>query len=163
MPVECFLNRKTMILAETGEQMDSLVPYGLDDEKKIISLPTDKAMRAVLTVPRNLGVHRRAFAFLQAVFSLQDQFEDFDVFRKWLIMKAGYFDVMVIPERSIGGREFPSGEILLPKSIAFDKMEEMDFRKCAQRMITAFLNSICNHGLTVRDIDQAWQEAMSWT
>ncbi len=163
MPVECFLDRKTIVWPDTGEEVEVLGPHTPDDENKVRKLPTDKPVRAQITVPRNLAMHRRGFAFLQAVFSLQDQFEDFEVFRKWLVMKAGYFDVMVIPDRSVGGRRFESGEILLPKSLSFASMDEVEFRECVQRMITAFLNSICNHGLTVHDIDQAWNEAMSWT
>ncbi len=153
MAIKAFLRR-------VGE---TLIAYSEADKKEFRKTPRDVPVRAIITTPRSLGMHKRGFAFMQAVFDLQDDFDDFDVFRKWLTMKAGFFEVMVVPGMSMGGRDVSAGEIFLPQSLAFENMEEAEFRSCIQKMITAFLNSVCGHGLSVKNIDQAWSEAMSWT
>lgn len=68
--------------------------------------------------PRSLPFHRRFFAMLGALSSRQEMLTD-DQLRSWLIVGAGYADMVPGP----AGRM-----VAMPKSIAFDKLEEDDFR-----------------------------------
>ena len=156
LPVEAFLKLET--------KSGILIPFTEQEADKTRKLPSDQPIRGQLYIARNIGNHKRVWAFFNALFGMQDQFESLEVFRKWLIMKAGFVDIMVIPEQRIGPYNFPGGEVILPKSIAFHNMDEEEFRRCFSAMITVFLNSICNPtgGIRVRDINAAWNQAMEF-
>lgn len=68
--------------------------------------------------PRSLPHHRLFFAQLGDLFDSQEQFDDVDQMRKWLTVGAGYCDFVPGP----AGRM-----VALPKSIAFEEMDEADF------------------------------------
>lgn len=79
-----------------------------------------------VTLKRNHAFHRKAFALFKAIFDSQEYFDDFDIFRKYLTMKAGRFITF----------ETPKGIMFLPESISFEKMEQDDFEKLFQAVIT---------------------------
>lgn len=67
---------------------------------------------------RNIKFHRKAFALMNLGFSNQDKFESFEVYRKVIIIRAGYFD------------EAPTkhGEVYyIAKSLSFENMSANDF------------------------------------
>jgi len=70
------------------------------------------------TKARNIKFHRKAFALLNMAFSNQDKFEQFEVYRKVMIIRAGFYD------------EAPTkdGEVyFIPKSLSFESMSANDF------------------------------------
>ncbi len=75
---------------------------------------------------RSPGNHRRAFSFFSMVFDLQEYFKEKEPMRKWLTMKAGYYIEFVAPNGTT---------VFLPKSISFEKMEEIEFRELFSRII----------------------------
>lgn len=106
--------------------------------------------------PRSLDQLRRYFAMLRAVFfhwpeTHEQQFGDITEMRKWLQMKAGYYEVgasiplvgiskeraMFIAEaaiRAAGSYAMPRMQgtslvVFVPKSIAFHKLAHKDFCK----------------------------------
>jgi hypothetical protein len=79
-----------------------------------------------ITMHRNVKFHRLAFVLFKTIFDSQEFFEDFDVFRKYLIMKAGR--VITV--------DTPKGVMFLPESIAFEKMSQDSFEKLFQAVIT---------------------------
>lgn len=81
--------------------------------------------------PRNPGNHRRFFAFLKIAFESQEFFDNIHHFRKWLIGKAGYFTIIQTPK---------GGTIFDADSIAWDNLDETDFRKVFSDCIQAFIN-----------------------
>jgi hypothetical protein len=81
--------------------------------------------------PRNPGNHRRFFAFLKLAFDSQEFFNNRHHFRKWLIGKAGHYTIIQTPK---------GGAIFDPDSIAWDKMEEPEFRETFNDCVQAFID-----------------------
>jgi len=67
---------------------------------------------------RNIKFHRKAFALLNLGYNNQDKFESFEVYRKVIIIRAGFYD------------EAPTkdGEVyFIPKSLSFENISANDF------------------------------------
>lgn len=76
--------------------------------------------------------HRRHMALEQRVFEAQERFEQFDPgFRDWLKVGSGFVDWYPGPR---------GGVIPVPKSIAFDQLEEDNMRQVHEDMV-AFLRT----------------------
>lgn len=80
---------------------------------------------------RSLGFHKRHMLIEQRVFEAQERFEAFEQFRNWLKVGSGFCDWCAGPK---------GGVIPIPKSIAFDELEEGDMREVHEDMV-AFLRS----------------------
>lgn len=85
--------------------------------------------------PRVGWFHRKHMALEQALFEAQEVFEDFAQFRDWLKIGGGLCDYFP------GAR----GLVAVPRSIAWDKMEEDEFREFDDNL-KAFLRA---HGCAV--------------
>ena len=82
--------------------------------------------------PRSGPFHRRHMAMEQAVFEAQERFEQFDPgFRDWLKVGAGFVTWYPGPK---------GGVIPVPKSIAYDQLEEGDMRQLHEDIV-AFLRT----------------------
>jgi len=81
--------------------------------------------------PRSPGNHRRFFAFLKTAFDSQEFFKNIHHFRKWLIGKAGHYTIIKTPK---------GGIIFDADSIAFDKMDEPEFREVFGDCVQAFID-----------------------
>lgn len=68
---------------------------------------------------RNLLFHRMCFALFNMVYDAQDDFNNIEHFRKYLTMKAGYYDRIVTP----------NGVMYQAKSLAFGSMSQDTFDK----------------------------------
>lgn len=71
-----------------------------------------------MVFPRHGEFHRRHMAMEQAVFNAQERFKDFDQFRYWLKVGAGWITWAAGPT---------GGVVPIPKSISYAKADEMDF------------------------------------
>jgi len=70
-------------------------------------------------VPRSGPYHRRYFAQINALFEAQEQFQDIDMFRKWLEVGAGFAEFC----------PSSTGKMCaIPKSIAYDKLDQQEFQ-----------------------------------
>lgn len=76
--------------------------------------------------PRNPKLHKLHFAVVKALFDGQEQFADLNDLRKWLYVGAGYCDFLPGPK----GRM-----VAIPKSIAFDKIDDSDFYELHRKVI----------------------------
>lgn len=70
--------------------------------------------------PRYTPFHRRHMKIEHDVFNAQERFTDFEQFRNWLKIGAGFVDWAVGPK---------GGIVPLPKSISYAKTEEGAFRQ----------------------------------
>lgn len=70
--------------------------------------------------PRYTPFHKRHMKIEQTVFNAQERFNNFDMFRDWLKIGAGF--VVWVP----GAK---GGIVPLPKSISYKKADEIEFRK----------------------------------
>lgn len=73
--------------------------------------------------------HRRHMLIETRVFEAQEKFEQFEQFRNWLKVGAGFCDWVPGPKGAV---------MPVPKSIAFDKLEEAEMQEVHDNMI-AFL------------------------
>ena len=74
--------------------------------------------------PRSGPFHRRHFAMINSLFEGQEQFEDQDMFRKWLEVGAGYAEFC----------PGPTGKMCaIPKSIAYDKLDQQEFQEVHEK------------------------------
>ena len=78
---------------------------------------------------RNPLNHKRFFAFIKQSFDMQDEFEDIEVWRKYICMKAGFFDEIVTKK----------GVQYWPQSISWDKLDEIEFKEMFKRVTNAFI------------------------
>jgi len=81
---------------------------------------------------RNPKNHRRYFAFIKNAFDIQDQYDNQEIFRKYLEMLAGHFDTVISAR---------TGEAMYwPRSIGWDALDETEFRRLFDEVVNAFLN-----------------------
>ena len=85
---------------------------------EIVSIKTHKS--------RSGKFHRRHMVIETAVFEAQEKFEQFEQFRNWLKVGAGFCDWVAGPKGAV---------IPIPKSIAFDKLEDDEMRQVHHDMI----------------------------
>jgi len=102
-----------------------LIPvYGSDfDEKKKLKIGED--YEAEIRQPRNYLFLKKFFALMKLCYENQEQFNSQDDLRAYLTCKAGFYRRIATPK----------GEMILPKSIAFNKMEEREFHEFYQRIL----------------------------
>lgn len=109
----------------------SLVPADDNGFELVRQMKQGKVIKATYSFPRSYENHKRFFAFIKTTFLIQNHFDNMRHFRKWLVGKAGYYEII----------EYPNGKTVFDTdSIAFDKMEEPDFRKMFNRCVDAFLS-----------------------
>lgn len=89
-------------------------------------------LRFSFWLPRSIGFHRRHFSILNKVFNHQEQFLEEEAFRMWVQVGAGFCDIVPGPKGK---------PVAIPKSIAFDKLEDADFAEHHAACIM-FLRSI---------------------
>jgi Protein of unknown function (DUF1367) len=90
---------------------------------EIVEIKTHKA--------RSGPFHRRHMVIETRVFEAQEKFMHFEQFRNWLKVGAGFCDWLPGPKGAV---------IPVPRSIAFDKLEEDDMRQVHADMM-AFLRT----------------------
>lgn len=119
---------------------------------------------------RNYENHKRFFAFARDTFDMQDQFDNKEIWRKHLLMLAGYYDQVVVPipekkrsmidhiKKFLGGPGKAKSNIIRnlestytvqywPKSMSFEKMDEVEFKNMFDCAISGFLERYGN-GMT---------------
>ena len=64
----------------------------------------------------------------------------FDVYRKWVTMRAGYVDIY----------ETPRGKLYDAKSIAFGSMDQIEFEEVYSRVLDVIIKDL---GITEEDIN----------
>ena len=116
----------------------SLMPHDDETRKYILRRKPGQIIRAEIKQSRNYENHKRFFSFINTTFHMQDHFDEQEAYRYWLTLKCGYFDTIVAPN---GITMFKA------RSIAFDSMQEDEFRKLFSAAIDVFLKELGN-GLT---------------
>ena len=88
-------------------------------------------LRVDFKIPRAPGPHKQHFKLLHALFDQQDQYVDFERFREWVQVGAGFCDIVPGPK----GRP-----VAHARSISWERLEEADF-EAHHREVVAFLRS----------------------
>lgn len=118
------------------------------------SLQYGQSYKAVLTKPRNIAFHRKAFALFQVAFEAWEKPEaeyrgapvatSFDRFRKDLTIMAGHYDLVT---------NFKGEVRAEAKSLSFGSMEETEFQRVYSDIINAVLKHIFKNS-NREDIDR---------
>lgn len=116
------------------------VPIGNHEE--IDSLINGKEYLMEIKKVRNPKFHRKAFALLNTIYSNQDSFDNFEWFRFWITMKAGFSDTAIAPN---GQKMYKA------KSLSFESMDDIDFQKWYEAVITV---AIKEYGLDENSLNQ---------
>lgn len=129
-----------------------LVGADSDSEEKLANIGTDTLVTCKTSKKRNGKNHSRFFVFRDAAFDMQSRnpdknafrFTDKEAFRKWLTMKAGYYDHFIAPNGT---------HVYTPKSLAFaGDLDEEDFKVFFSKCITTFTNEF-----NLETDDQFWE------
>ena len=104
-----------------------LHPSGDEAIRSFEKMKTGKDYIADVKMPRNIENHKRYFSLVNTMFDMQEKYDDPQIFRKVLQIEAGHFDLV----DKLDGR----GSYLIPKSIAFEKMPEDEFKDLYNRLI----------------------------
>lgn len=144
---------------------DLLLPVTSDDRDKVESLKENQILHCEATKKRNVKFHRKFMSLVSAAYDMFEPPEveikgrmiagtkDFDEFRKWLIVKAGYYDIIGYPD---------GGVRLRAKSIAFSNMDEEQFSKLFSNCIDVVIRYICVN-FTEKELQDLVDRIMGYT
>jgi len=93
-------------------------------------IPVDGEIIVTWDDKRNAKNHKRYMSFISATFDIQDEYDNKDIWRKILQIKAGHFDAVVDKK---GKTHY------WPKSISWDMLGEVKFRELFKQIIDVFL------------------------
>jgi len=79
------------------------------------------------TKARNIKFHRKGFALLNLGFENQDKYENFDIYRQVITMKAGFVHYAINKDGS---------KYALPQSLSFEKMNAETFERWYNATLT---------------------------
>lgn len=99
----------------------------------IRKFPAGEIYEVEIKRPRNLKFHRKAFALMQLAYENQENYTEFDKFRRALVIEAGYFDDL---------RLLDGTTVREAKSLSFAKMDEDDFGKLYNALINTILRVV---------------------
>lgn len=94
--------------------------------KRLIGMEPGEMAVAEMVFPRSGPFHRRHMAIEQAVYDAQERFEDFDQYRYWLKVGAGWVTWAAGPK---------GGVVPIPKSISYAKADEEQFGRYHSKVI----------------------------
>lgn len=87
--------------------------------KRMIALEAGEMAVFEIVHPRSGPYHRRHMVIERSVFQAQDRFSDFEMFRTWLKVGAGWVEWCAGPK---------GGVVPIPKSISYAEADEDEFR-----------------------------------
>lgn len=139
---ECFVKKSGKNTLEVEEAAEKYLRRFRLGEDFLISLKR----------PRNLAFHRKFMALLRYAFENQERYEDFEAFRKEVTMRAGWWEEHV----------HVTGQIsYTAKSIAFAKMDELQFDELYRKAITAIIEHFLV-GMDPEELDAAVEEVLGF-
>ena len=106
--------------------------------RRLLRLTPGEMSELEVRLPRSGPFHRRHMAIEQQVFDAQERFQQFDQFRVWLKVGAGWVDWCAGPK---------GGVVPIPKSISYAKADEGQFRQFHDQMIDFLRGQHCAHYL----------------
>lgn len=124
---------------------NKLVPAAEENERDILAkIPTGQAVLVEIKTGRILGFHRKYFCMLKVAFENQDQYDNFEHFRKAVIIRSGYCETFIMNDGTI---------VHSADSISWAKMDQSTFEDLYSKSIDAILKYYCI-GSTREIIDQ---------
>lgn len=94
--------------------------------KRVKNMEPGELARIEAVMPRSGPYHRRHMAIEQAVFDGQERFANFEQFRYWLKVGAGWVDWCAGPR---------GGVVPVPKSISYAKADQEEFTRYHEAVV----------------------------
>jgi hypothetical protein len=108
------------------------VPAYPDDEEKIKKFKLGSMVKATIKTARNIKFHKKFFALLNVIYKNQEMFDNLDIMRSYLTIKAGFYDATTTDK----------GVFVTPKSISFAKMDNIEFEEFYYAIIRVVCSSL---------------------
>ena len=90
---------------------------------------------------RNYEFHKKVMALINIGFENQEKYNNFDHYRKTVIMKAGYYDAI----------EMDKGTVYWPQSISFASMDQDTFEKLFNKLLDVVAKQLDSKPLEIRN------------
>lgn len=120
-----------------------LVPQYDSDYEEKKKLTIGKTYKAKITVPRNIKYHRKYFALLNLTLQNQDKYDTIDSLLIEIKLKTGHYELHVTTKGK---------PVYIPKSIAFNKMDEFAFQDFYSKSLDVVLKYFLT-GMTPEQIE----------
>lgn len=137
---EAYRSDMEMLLLNTVEGLKPCFDADYDNKKK---LKIGQTYKAKIVLARNLDFHRKYFSLINTAWAYQSEareeffFHDINCFRKTVEIAAGNCEKVYSLVR---------GEwVDIPKSISFDKMDELEFRDLYERVKDVLFKTFLTH------------------
>lgn len=122
--------------------ISGLVPADEEAKQAVKRWKLGETLKCSVKKPRSYTNHKRYFALLTLTFENQDRYLSFEHFRKAVQIAAGHVDELITLE----------GEVtFIPKSIAYDSLDEMEFSKVFGETMTVCAKILGN--LELRELE----------
>jgi len=108
--------------------------------------------RCEIKKPRNIKFHRKFFALLQYVFENQEKYDTAEDLRVEIELKSGSYAEHITTKGKL---------IYIPKSIAFEKMDNIEFEKLYNKAVDVILKDFII-GDTKENIEAQVQEILAF-
>ena len=118
-----------LLVRNTISGLQPLYPSDFDQKRKL-RLGADYEVE--VKNPRNIGFHRKFFALVNIGYENTSLDMPIDTYRKYLIMKAGYFKTY----------QTPKGVFYDAESISFSSMSQDEFEEVYSRVLDKIIEDI---------------------
>lgn len=125
-----------------------LVPADEAAKQAVKRWKIGETLKCSVRKPRCYTNHKRYFALLNLTFENQDKYTSFEHFRKAVQIAAGHVDELITIDGEI---------VFLPKSIAYDALDEMEFSKVFGETMT-----VCAKILGDLDLNELQAEVLRY-
>jgi len=149
--------RQMFVKTKTG-----FVPSCKESQKLFDKVPEGGEVMVDYVKKRAYPNHKRFFQLRNMTFDIQDSFDNEELWRKQLLVMAGHFDEVIVPlpswldyvinylekyipnetankEKIINKIKNAFGLQLWPKSIKYEKIDEVEFNKMLTRAVNEFI------------------------
>lgn len=115
-------------------------PFDTSDHDASSKIAPGTVIKA--TQSRNYQFHKKAFALMSIAFDNQDKIASFEVYRKILTLKAGYYDE--VPDKA--GKPY-----FIPQSLSYDTMSADNFEKWYTAMLDVVATELSTSPESIRE------------
>ena len=117
-----------------------LQPADAESQEAIYELPLNKAIKAVVSLPRNYKRLKWWWKLCQIVADNSERYTSQNAVSDMLKLKCGHFDTIVVPGREKGTWT----QQYVPRSISFGSMDEPAFKALCNKAVAICAEHILN-------------------
>lgn len=128
--------------------LTGFVPADEEAKHALRKYKVGETFRADVKKPRCYTNHKRFFALLNLTFENQEQYRNFEHFRKAVQIEAGHVDELITLDGEV---------LLLPKSIDYSTLDELEFQVLFGQTMT-----VCARILGNLNLDELQAEVMRY-